>query len=61
MRPHFAGIGTASDPILGVAVMRRIATLAGEVTAKHLAPAAKYNIGRAFFQVDSLWRLIIIR
>lgn len=46
----YDGIGTTSDPCLGVAVMRRIAALVGEVTAKHLAPAAKYNIGRAYYQ-----------
>lgn len=46
----YDGIGSTSDPYLGVAVMRRIAALMGEVTAKHLAPAAKYNIGRAYFQ-----------
>lgn len=46
----YDGIGTQSDPVLGVAVMRRIAEFVGEVTVKHLAPAAKYNIGRAYFQ-----------
>jgi len=46
----YDGIGTTSDPCLGVEVMRRIAALVGEVTAKHLAPAAKYNIGRAYYQ-----------
>jgi len=46
----YDGIGTKSDPLLGVSIMRRIAGLAGEVEAKHLAPAAKYNIGRAYYQ-----------
>jgi len=46
----YDGIGTRSEPALGVTIMRRIAALNNEVTAKHLAPAAKYNIGRAYFQ-----------
>lgn len=46
----YDGIGVKSNPCLGVGIMRRIAALSSEVTAKHLAPAAKYNIGRAYFQ-----------
>jgi len=46
----YDGMGVKSDPVTGVGIMRQVAGLAADVTAKHLAPAAKYNIGRAYFQ-----------
>lgn len=50
----YDGLGTKTDAHTGVAMMRQIAADAGDVSTKHLAPAAKYNIGLAYFQGEGV-------